>query len=268
MGIDDDGSGDIAVRDVGGDFTVEDDGSGSIGPFSVAECVTLSEDDQPPLCFSLRSSPTPFMNPLPPDFFARPTLDVARDLLGARLVHRHASGAMLVGRIVETEGYTQDDPAFHGWNLYDPDTGQVRREGRAAALFGAPGTAYVYLIYGMYWLLNVVTEPEGMGGAVLIRAVEPLDGRAAMRDYRPTARRDVDLTNGPGKLTQAFDVDERFHGARLTEPDLFLSDGPAVPDANVATSSRIGITKGVDRPWRFFVDGHPYVSPATPSDQT
>lgn len=207
------------------------------------------------------------MTPLPPEYFARPTLDVARDLLGARLVHRHVSGTQLVGRIVEAEGYTQDDPAFHGWNLYDAETGQVRREGRAAALFGAPGTAYVYLIYGRYWLLNVVTEPEGVGGAVLVRAVEPLAGRETMQAFRTAARRDVDLTNGPGKLTQAFGIDDRFHGVPLTEPDLFLADGPSVPDADVATSSRIGISKGVDRPWRFFVDNHPYVSPATPSDQ-
>ena len=207
------------------------------------------------------------MTPLPPEYFARPTLDVARDLLGARLVHRHVSGTQLVGRIVEAEGYTQDDPAFHGWNLYDAETGQVRREGRAAALFGAPGTAYVYLIYGRYWLLNVVTEPEGVGGAVLVRAVEPLAGRETMQALRTAARRDVDLTNGPGKLTQAFGIDDRFHGVPLTEPDLFLADGPSVPDADVATSSRIGISKGVDRPWRFFVDNHPYVSPATPSDQ-
>ena len=143
----------------------------------------------------------------------------------------------------------------------------MRREGRAAALFGAPGTAYVYLIYGRYWLLNVVTEPDGVGGAVLVRAVEPLAGRETMQALRTAARRDVDLTNGPGKLTQAFGIDDRFHGVPLTEPDLFLADGPSVPDADVATSSRIGISKGVDRPWRFFVDNHPYVSPATPSDQ-
>lgn len=208
------------------------------------------------------------MAPYAADFFARPTLDVARDLLGSHLVHHPDAGPARVGRIVETEGYTQDDPAFHGWNLYDPETGTVRREGRAAALFGAPGTAYVYLIYGMHWLLNVVTEPDGVGGAVLIRAVEPVAGLDAMQTNRPAARRPVDLTNGPGKLTQAFDVDDRFHGTPLTAAPLFLAPGTDVPDADVATSSRIGITKGIDRPWRFFVDTHPYVSPGTPSDQT
>ena len=101
------------------------------------------------------------MDPLPTDFFARSTLTVAREMLGQRLVRDLPSGHRLVGRIVETEAYTQDDPAFHGWNLYDEETGTVRREGRAADLFGPPGTAYVYLIYGMHWLLNVVTEPDG-----------------------------------------------------------------------------------------------------------
>lgn len=192
---------------------------------------------------------------------------MARELLGAHLVHDHPSGQRLAGRIVETEGYTQHDPAFHGWNLYDEATGTVKREGRGIELFGPPGKAYVYLIYGMYWLLNVVTEPEGTGGAVLIRAVEPVEGAAAMQARRAAARRPVGLTNGPGKLTQAFDVDDAFHTQMLTEPPLYLAPGKSVPDDEVATSSRIGISKGVDRPWRFFIDGHPFVSPGTPSDQ-
>ena len=206
------------------------------------------------------------MTPFATDFFARSTLDVARDLLGAHLVHQPTSGPTLVGRIVETEAYTQDDPAFHGWNLYDADTGTVRREGRAATLFEGPGRAYIYLIYGRHWLLNVVTEPAGVGGAVLIRAVEPIDGTAHMYKRRAAARRDVDLTNGPGKLTQAFSVDDRFHEHPLTEPPLVLAPGPSVPDSDVTTSSRIGISKGVERPWRFFVAHHPFVSPASPSD--
>jgi DNA-3-methyladenine glycosylase (3mg) len=171
------------------------------------------------------------------------------------------------GRIVETEAYTQDDPAFHGWNLYDEETGTVRREGRAGDLFAAPGRGYVYLIYGMHWLLNVVTEPEGTGGAVLIRAVEPLEGMSRIRACRGVNHREVDLTNGPGKLSEAFDVDDRFHGERLTVPPLYFMEGPLADDEVIATSSRIGLSKGVDRPWRFFIDDHPYVSPATPSDQ-
>lgn len=206
--------------------------------------------------------PTPF----PDAFFARPSLEVARALVGARLVHEHPEGGRLVGRIVETEGYTQDDPAFHGWGLYDAEAGQLKKEGRGIELFGPPGEAYVYLIYGRYWLLNVVTEPEGVGGAVLIRAVEPLEGEAFMQKQRD-GKTDVNLTNGPGKLTIAFGIDDRFHGEPLIAPPLFLV--PAEDDAehSIVTSSRIGISKGVDRQWRYFIEGHPYVSPGTPSDQ-
>lgn len=202
------------------------------------------------------------------DYFRRDTLTVARDLLGDRVVRERAEGAPCVGRIVETEAYTQDDPAFHGWNLYDSETQSVRREGRAGDLFAAPGQGYVYLIYGMHWLLNVVTEPEGTGGAVLVRAVEPLEGISVMRRHRGADRRDVELTNGPGKLTEAFGVDEAFHGANLTEAPLYFAEGTPPDEEAVAQSSRIGISKGTERPWRFFVEGHPYVSPATPSDQS
>lgn len=206
------------------------------------------------------------MTPFPADFFARPSLEVAQALLGARLVHEHPGGGRLVARIVETEGYTQDDPAFHGWGLFDEETGQLKKEGRGIELFGPPGEAYVYLIYGRYWLLNVVTEPEGVGGAVLIRAVEPLEGEAFMQEQRG-GKTGANLTNGPGKLTIAFGIDDGFHGQMLTAPPLYLAPAEDDVEHSVATSSRIGITKGVDRPWRYFIDGHPYVSPGTPSDQ-
>ena len=205
------------------------------------------------------------VTPLSADFFDRPTLKVARDLIGRDLVHEHPSGETLVGRIVETEGYTQEDPAFHGWNLYDEETGEVRREGRAADLFGPPGTAYVYLIYGAHWLLNVVTEPDGIGGAVLVRAVEPLRGRDAMHKRRPAATKDIDLTNGPGKLTEAFGIDGESHRTDLTAPPIYFTGGEPVADDRVSTSSRIGLTKGVEREWRWFVDGNRFVSQATPS---
>ncbi len=207
------------------------------------------------------------MTPLPARYFDRPTLDVARALIGARLVREHPTDGMLVGRIVETEAYTQDDPAFHGWGLVDPSTGELKREGRGTDLFRAPGTAYVYLIYGMHWLLNVVTEAEGTGGGVLIRAVEPLEGQEAMQVRRPAARRAEDLTNGPGKLTQAFAIDDAQHGTDLTRPPLYFAPPEEQGDGPIATSSRIGISKGVEREWRFFVEDHPFVSPAPPSDQ-
>lgn len=208
------------------------------------------------------------MDLLSVDFFSQPTVEVARALLGQHLVHEHPDGGRLVGRIVETEAYTEDDPACHASHLsYDDQAGAVSGDGRGADLFVAPGRAYVYLIYGMHWLLNVVTEPEGTGGAVLIRAVEPVVGEAFMQEKRGADRRAVDLTNGPGKLTEAFDVDDRFHRDDLTTPPLYFAGGPSPDDGSVAATSRIGISKAVDRQWRFFLADHPYVSRAVPSDQ-
>ncbi|MDX1420074.1 MAG: DNA-3-methyladenine glycosylase [Rubricoccaceae bacterium] len=208
------------------------------------------------------------MTPLPPSFFARPTLEVAPDLLGALLVHDDPEAGRLAGRIVETEAYTADDPAMHGWKAtFGPD-GFVRPVGRAADLFAAPGTAYVYKIYRVHWLLNVVTEPEGTAGAVLIRGVEPVEGEATMAERRPPSlSKRRDLTNGPGKLTQAFGIDGAFHGADLTRPPLFFAEDEASGQArSVGTSSRIGLSRGIERPYRFYVAGHPFVSPGEPSD--
>lgn len=206
------------------------------------------------------------MTPLSRAFFDRPTLDVARDLIGMLLVYEQDAGPRLVGRLVETEAYTQDDPAFHGWGIVDRETGLVKPEGRGYDLFGRPGTAYVYFIYYRYWLLNVVTEREGIGGAVLLRAVEPLEGVDDMWSRRPSARRETDLTSGPGKLTDAFGIDKAFHKMPLTQPPLYLAAPDAVRNGPIATSSRIGITRGVDLPWRFYVPGNPFVSPGKPSD--
>jgi DNA-3-methyladenine glycosylase len=211
--------------------------------------------------------------PLPRSFFVRPTLVVARDLLGALLVHETAGGR-LAGRIVETEAYRADDPAIHGWKATFGSDGRVLPRGRAAGLFAAPGTAYVYKVYYTNWLLNVVTEPEGEAGAVLVRAVEPIEGEEAMVENRPASvRRRRDLTNGPGKLTQALGIAEgpeaarsRFHGADLTSPPLYFAEGDPAPDAAVATSSRIGLSRGADLPYRFYLEGHPFVSPGEPSD--
>jgi DNA-3-methyladenine glycosylase len=207
------------------------------------------------------------MDPLPTSFFDRPTVQVAQDLLGAHLVHEHPEAGRIVGRIVETEAYTENDPACHASHLSkDPETGEFSGQGRGRDLFAAPGTAYVYLIYGMHWLLNVVTEPEGTAGAVLIRAVEPQSEIEFMRDVRGV-QRDVDLTNGPGKLTNAFDVGGDVHRSDLTEPPLYLADGEAVAEQKVAQSSRIGISKGVERHWRWYLAENPFVSRASPSGQ-
>jgi len=199
------------------------------------------------------------MTPLPSSFYARPATEVAPDLIGKLLVHEHPEGR-LVGRVVETEAYTLHDPACHAWGLLDQETGEVRTEGRGNALFGPPGEAYVYLCYGTHWLLNAVTAPEGQCGAALIRAVEPLEGVEQMRPRRPAARRDRDLTNGPGKLMEAFAIGEAHHGQMLTAPPVYFAGDPSGPALSVSTSPRIGISRGTERPWRWFVQGNPFVS--------
>ncbi len=206
------------------------------------------------------------MNRLTRTFFDRPTVVVAKDLIGKRLVHAHPSGVRLVGRIVETEAYTMDDPAFRPWGVVDPATGLVRPEGRGHDLFGKPGTAYVYRVH-TYRLLNVVTEREGVAGCVLLRAVEPLEGLADMARRRAAARRPEHLANGPGKLCLAFDVDRRFHTADLTRGPLFFAEAEEARLWPVAVSSRIGLRQGIELRRRFFVPGHPCVSPGTPSDR-
>ncbi|MDQ7800149.1 MAG: DNA-3-methyladenine glycosylase [Armatimonadota bacterium] len=196
--------------------------------------------------------------PLPRSFFERPTLQVAPELLGCRLVRvlepqEVPGGAdgpvVLVARLVEVEAYLGPaDPASHAY----------RRTPRSAIMWGPPGRAYVYFSYGNHDCMNVVTEPEGVAGAVLLRAAEPLEGVAVMRKLRGT--HDVrQLLRGPGRLTKALAVDRHFNGWDLTQPGpLYLAGGE--PPARVATSPRIGIRRAVDRPWRFFDPESPFVS--------
>lgn len=203
------------------------------------------------------------LNPLPIDFFARPTLLVARELLGRLLVRHLPDGSKLVGRIVETEAYGVDDPATHGWR----EGRGVLPIGGSAGLFARPGTGYVYFTYGSHWMLNVTTDAEDVPGGVLIRAVEPLEGLEFMYSRRPKARKDRDLASGPGKLAAAFGITgSEFHGKDLTIPPLYFSP-PAADDSPlaVATSSRIGITRGVEAQWRFYAEGNPFVSRGKPS---
>ena len=206
------------------------------------------------------------MHILTENFYDRPTLDVARDLIGKHLVRVLDDGTELSGRIVETEAYTQDDPAFHGWGILDRETGLLKPEGRGRDLFGRPGTAYVYLTYGIHWLMNVVTEREGIGGGVLLRAVEPLEGIASMYERRASARKDIDLANGPGKLAQAFAIAGALHNISITKPPLYVREADAGGHPAVEASCRIGIARGVELPWRFYVADNPYVSRGVPSD--
>ena len=190
-------------------------------------------------------------SPLPRRFYDRPTEQVARDLLGAILECRTADG-IAAGRIVETEAYLgEHDLACHA---------AAGRTARTAPLYGAPGIAYVYFIYGMYWCFNTVTRARDEPSAVLVRAVEPVRGVDLMRRRRPRVRRDVDLTNGPGKLCNALGIDGTMNWSPLQKPPLIIRAGDSVPDANVTLTPRIGITQCADWPLRWFVSDSPYVS--------
>jgi DNA-3-methyladenine glycosylase len=185
--------------------------------------------------------------PLPRSFYARPAIEVARGLLGKILVHRTTSA-----RIVETEAYLGlEDRAAHAWRGITP---------RTKVIFGPAGHAYVYLIYGMYECLNIVAEEEGSAGCVLIRAVEPLTGLAAMRKRRPGAHRDHDLANGPGKLTLALGITRKHNGVDVTKGSLTVHDSPDAPRFETGVSPRIGITHCADWPLRYFIQGSHFVS--------
>ncbi len=188
---------------------------------------------------------------LPAAFYDRPTELVARDLLGAVLQCTTAAGVTRA-RIVETEAYIgPEDPACHA---------AAGRTKRTEHLFGPPGRSYVYFIYGMYWCFNAVTREAGHGAAVLIRAVHPMDGIDLMRARRPTARRDRDLTNGPGKLCLAMDIVGSMSGASLRTGPVVIRAGDEVADADVEVTPRVGITKAADWPLRFLVRDDPFVS--------
>jgi DNA-3-methyladenine glycosylase len=188
--------------------------------------------------------------PLPADFYARPVVEVARDLIGCVVSHAGASGA-----IVETEAYHHDEPACHAFVGLTP---------RTATLFGPPGRAYVYRSYGIHALLNAVCEPAGVGAAVLIRALEPLDGVASMRARRGAVP-DGELCNGPGKLTQALGIELGENGTDLAAGPVRVLPRPAGrPVPELIAGPRIGITKAVELPWRFCAAGSPSVSRPRP----
>jgi DNA-3-methyladenine glycosylase len=183
------------------------------------------------------------------DFFDRSVHDVAPDLIGCRLFFEGVGGT-----IVEVEAYEREDPASHSF---------VGLTERTKVMFGPPGRAYVYLSYGIHSLLNFVCEPEGDAAAVLIRALEPTTEIETMRSRRGRARTDLDLCSGPGKLTEAIGVTLAENGARL-DRDPFLLLPPEGKGPKVVTSPRIGITKAVEKPWRFSAAGSKYVSRPRP----
>lgn len=184
------------------------------------------------------------------DFYDRPTLDVARDLIGKVLVHERR-GVRTSGAIVEVEAYIgESDPACHA------APGPTKRN---KPLYGPPGFAYVYLNYGVHWLVNAVTEGQGSPAAVLIRALEPLDGIQTMRRRRRRRVSEHDLCRGPGNLTIAMGITQRQNLEDLCGPHLYIED-QGVQLSTIAWSPRIGINVGTERPWRASLEGHPSVS--------
>jgi DNA-3-methyladenine glycosylase len=185
-------------------------------------------------------------------FYERSVHDVARDLVGC--VVRHGETA---GRIVETESYHMEEPACHAY------AGVTER---TSTLFGEPGRAYVYFSYGIHSLLNAVAEGEGVGAAVLIRALEPVDGIQVMRERRRVSR-DEDLCSGPGKLTQALGIGLSLNGSSLVDgPIEVLTREPGLREPRVVMGERIGITKAADLPWRFCDADSRHVSRPWPAE--
>jgi DNA-3-methyladenine glycosylase len=191
----------------------------------------------------------PFGPIVPRAFYDRPTVEVARSLLGKVVVHGRTAGA-----IVETEAYLGgDDLASHSARGITD---------RTRVIFGPPGHAYVYLIYGMYDCLNLVCEPEHRPGCVLVRALEPVTGIEIMRVRRPAARKLEDLASGPGKLTLAMAITRAHNGVDVTRGALVVREPHEPRDGEVAVSARVGITQCADLPLRFFIRGNRFVSRA------
>ena len=189
----------------------------------------------------MRASPNPF-GPLPRDFYLRPTEEVARDLLGRYLMLELPGQPTKIGQLVETEAYLGEaDRACHAWH---------GKTNRTAPMYEEPGHAYVYFVYGMYWCLNVVTEPAGTPCAVLLRGAAPVEGLTS-------------LANGPGKLCRAFGLDGSWNRTDLVAGALRITEGEAVPADQVAVSPRVGVGyagEWAERPLRFYVAGSHHVS--------
>ncbi|HEY7125415.1 MAG TPA: DNA-3-methyladenine glycosylase [Ktedonobacterales bacterium] len=185
-------------------------------------------------------------------FYEQPTLELARALLGKTLLHASPAG-LSGGVIVEVEAYIcAIDPAAHGYLKMTP---------RTRVMYGPPGRAYIYFTYGMHWALNISSEPDGTGAAVLLRAIQPTVGLDLIRQRRGEAMPLRDLSRGPGRICAALGLGKDENGLSFMGETLWLEDEPALPpDAVIATSTRIGITKATELPWRFYLAGNPYVS--------
>lgn len=185
------------------------------------------------------------------DFYDRETEIVAREMLGTILECRTEQG-IASGIIVETEAYIgEDDPACHA---------AVGRTRRTEPLYGRPGLSYVYFIYGVHWCFNAVTRARGLPSAVLVRALQPLEGIELMKERRGPRINAVNLTNGPGKLCAALGIDGSLNGVSLQRGALVIREGNRVEPSQVVTTTRIGITKAADWPLRYYIKGNEFIS--------
>jgi DNA-3-methyladenine glycosylase len=196
------------------------------------------------------------MKKIPRDFYTRSNvLEVARDLLGKKLVVPGQNGARVAGIIVETEAYRgPEDRASHAYN--------GRRTNRTETMYGIGGTAYVYFVYGMYNQFNVVTNVEGVPHAILVRAVDPFEGLDIMRRRRPR-RSEYELTSGPGRLCLALGIDRRLDKADLLGERVWIEEGVSISPRQIARGPRVGIDYAeswIEKPWRFWVRDNPFVS--------
>ena len=193
---------------------------------------------------------------LPRSFYARPSPEVAPDLLGRILVRRLPDGRRLWARIVETEAYQEGDPASHSYR------GRTRR---TEVMFGRPGHLYVYFTYGMHFCMNVVTGQDGEGSAVLLRAAEPVEGLEDMARRRSAVDPRL-LCSGPARLCEALGVARAENGMDLVRGgELWVLPGEPVPASRIGVTARVGIRDGMDRRWRFLVTGDPFASRARPA---
>ena len=191
------------------------------------------------------------MERLKKQFYEQPTLDLAEQLLGKIFVRTLPGNIQLKAKIVETEAYFgQHDEACHAWRGITP---------RNQIMFQMPGTMYVYFSYGCHYLLNIVSEPVNCAGAVLIRAMEPVEGTSFMEEHRGT-RIITNLMSGPGKLTRALAIDCSANGKDLFSEEFFLENAPPIPAAMIGTSTRVGISKSRELPWRKFMINNPHIS--------
>jgi DNA-3-methyladenine glycosylase len=201
------------------------------------------------------------LKPLSRSFYLKPTLQVARDLLGKYFI-RWTGKNLLIGKIVEVEAYRSNDPASHSFR------GKTNRN---SMMFYEGGHLYVYFTYGMHFCANIVTRREGIGEAVLIRAIEPLVGIEMMKINRYGSNKSINLqslnhqslinlTNGPAKFCKAFGILRKENGSDLTNSDIIITDGEIISSRSIGRSSRIGIHAGLEKKWRFFIKENPWVS--------